>query len=286
RARITQILLSAGAYVDARDDVGQTPLWYACLHELYSPVRVLLQAGAHPVDGPRCPPSTVIKLLQHPDPFEAVAALLKEGGDVNAADEHGDTLLHHAARLGSPLLVKALLQASANPVLYSRTGQCVLHHALSLVEQPGGTEAVASLIAASADVDAKDILGHTPLYEAAKRGSASAAITALAKAGNINAKHEGCCTPLCMAVCYGKPTAVLLLMRLGADPTMPCSTGHIALHHAAKLIDHPAGEEAITALARAGGINVKDRDGCTPLCMASRGGKSFAVLLLLRLGAD
>ncbi|KDQ10341.1 hypothetical protein BOTBODRAFT_115851, partial [Botryobasidium botryosum FD-172 SS1] len=163
RSRAMQILLDAGADVDARDGDDQTPLSRACRRDLYSSVRVLLQAGARPFDGPKCPSSAVIKLLQHPDPFEAVAALLEKGADVNAADQYGHTLLHHATQLGIPLLVKALLQASANPVLCSRTRQCALHYAASLLEWPGGTEAVTSLVAAGVNINAKDSNGKTPL---------------------------------------------------------------------------------------------------------------------------
>ena len=49
------------------------------------------------------------------DDLDEVAALLKAGVDPNARDVAGDPLLTSAAWIGSPSIVRLLLQAGANP---------------------------------------------------------------------------------------------------------------------------------------------------------------------------
>mgnify|MGYP003299926404 CR=1 FL=1 len=53
---------------------------------------------------------------------EAMAALLDNGAEVNAANDEGETPLHEAAMIGGPQNVRLLLAAGANPRCRNNSG--------------------------------------------------------------------------------------------------------------------------------------------------------------------
>ncbi|KAI8494124.1 hypothetical protein Bbelb_284710 [Branchiostoma belcheri] len=83
------VLLTAGADVNARDDVQESPLHWAA------------ENGHH----------------------ETVSVLLTAGADVNARDEREKTPLHDAARCGHPKCAEILLQHGADTGLRNKVGQ-------------------------------------------------------------------------------------------------------------------------------------------------------------------
>ncbi|KDQ14336.1 hypothetical protein BOTBODRAFT_83151, partial [Botryobasidium botryosum FD-172 SS1] len=241
-----------GIDINARDEDDHTPLCVAAQRGSASAVLLLMRLGADP----KLPDSFgmlalhyAAELIDHPSGEEALTALA-EAGDINAKDREGHTALCMAVKDGKSLAVLLLLELGADPNLPCSKGHVPLHYVTKLIGCPAGEEA----------------------------------ITALCKAGNANAKNSKGCTPLCIAAWGRKPAAVLLLMRLGANPSLPCNKGHVALHHVARLAEHPASDESIIALANASDVNAKDENGDTPLCRAAWGSKPAAILLLLKLG--
>ena len=107
-----------------------------------------------------------------------------------------------------------------------RTGRSPLHIA-ALANAPGLT---AALVAAGADLEARDIDDMTPLHAAAL-ADAPAAIAALLEAGaNIEARNLPGHTPLILASIVRSPAAVAALLEAGADPDAHYRHGLTSLH--------------------------------------------------------
>ncbi len=87
-----------------------------------------------------------------------VEQYLTQGGDVEARNEHGHTLLMAAAIHRWPKLVRLLLGHSANVKARDKTGQTPLHHAAV-----HSLDSVQLLLAAGADATAQDNAGKDVL---------------------------------------------------------------------------------------------------------------------------
>ncbi len=124
-------LLAAGADVDVRDSIGETPLFGASGHDRDEAVALLLDAGATP----------------------------------GLASYSGYTPLHWAAQNGGPAVVRALLAAGADAKQTSPTGS-----ALHLAAAAGSLEVVSLLVDAGAPTDALDQEGRNPIDAAHERG--------------------------------------------------------------------------------------------------------------------
>lgn len=68
------------------------------------------------------------------DAVEEVQALLKSGVDANARDVAGDPLLISAAWIGSPRMVRLLLEFGADPQLRGTDGQTALERLMGNTE--------------------------------------------------------------------------------------------------------------------------------------------------------
>jgi len=90
-------LLEAGADVNAEDDYGRTPLYYAVFE----------------------------------DHLEVVELLLEYGAKVNIKDWEGKPLLHYAASKGDLELVRILLEYGAKVNFRDKNGWTPLHYAVS-----------------------------------------------------------------------------------------------------------------------------------------------------------
>jgi len=93
---------------------------------------------------------------------EAVQAYLSAGGDVNARDPQGRTLLMNAAADGSLELVRLLLGSGAEIASKDPAGWTALHFAA----QEFRPEVSQALLDKGGEVDAQDSFGNTPLWRA------------------------------------------------------------------------------------------------------------------------
>ena len=153
-------------------------------------------------------------------------------------------------------------------------GRTILH----LVARAGDTGAVEAVLAAGANVMARDADGKTPLHEAV-RNEINVLDALLAAGADVTARAEHGDTPLYDAARAGKLAAVEILLAAGADPMARGGSGWTPLHYAER---HLATAEALLAA----GADVMARgtwDGRTPLHNA----RSPAVVeALVRVGAD
>ena len=92
--------------------------------------------------------------------LERVRMLIQNGEDVNASeDDSAFPPIIEAARSNNAQALQLLLEAGANPNLAREEGDTALHHAVLY----GAVDCVKLLIAAGADIEAREISDSTPL---------------------------------------------------------------------------------------------------------------------------
>ncbi len=165
-AAVFEALLAAGADVHTRNDAGRTPLLCAAQYNENSVAyQTLLVAGAD-VNVRANDGQTLLHAAAHGENSTLVELLLKAGTDVNARAEDDETPLHVAAR-------------------YSGWVECCLPSPIGLYPGPeyGSTAVVEVLLAAGADVNARDEGSWTPLHWAARFNKNPAILKVLLAAG-------------------------------------------------------------------------------------------------------
>jgi ankyrin repeat protein len=147
---------------------------------------------------------------------DAVRSLLKQGGDVNAAQGDGMTALHWAAMHGDAALTGALLYAGGNVQATTRLGG---YTPLHLASQTGTRAVVDALVGRGADVNARATTGATPLMFAASAGNSDALQALLDHGADANAAESANGqTALMFGAAADRATAVRLLLTRGASP--------------------------------------------------------------------
>ena len=178
----------------------------------------------------RFPPGRLLALLA---PLALAAALLAIPADETRADSGhpGDFPLHCAAGIDGDLAAVVHLLGSAHRInvnardisssFYSCGGgrqygdryYTPLHWAAHY----GRAAIAATLIAAGAEVNAKENVDRTPLHEAARNVHAAVVATLIAAGAEVNAKDHIGWTPLHLAARNGHAAVVATLIAAGAE---------------------------------------------------------------------
>lgn len=175
-------------------------------------LRWLVQAGAKPQG--LSPPEQQAMLFRAarqsgPDTLELLLSL---GLDLNTRDRDGRTVLHQASLSNaSPEAIAFIVKRGLPVNTPSATGATALHETLGA--------SVAPLVAAGADLEARDGAGRTPLLRATQNQQ-PAAVTALLQAGaSVHAADARGMTALHMAYAARSRLLAGLLEQAGAPRT-------------------------------------------------------------------
>lgn len=171
----------------------------------------------------------------------SLADLLAAGGDPNARNDHGDTLLIWASHHQHQAVVEDLLQAGADPNLRGGMGRTALHWAA----QRGNAAVTQRLLAADAATALFDQADDTPLMVAAKQGYGDVATVLLAAGADPDLADSKGYTALMLALYHRQAGAVESLIAAGADLQLATHRGQTAVdialqRDAQRLLRDPA----------------------------------------------
>ena len=203
--------------------------------------------------------------------------------DPNARDEHGKTPLHRAAMNDDVGEISRLIELGADPAAKDRHRRTPLH----LASQDASPEVITRLIKLGCDLEARDWDDRTPLHYAAgwpawTRGRADpvgrngnpGAITRLVRLGaDLDARDRDGRTPL---------AAAWQADNDGVIAALAAASGRTPLHDAAIRGD----TTRLDDIAEDADPEARDRDGRTPLYLATREGNTAIIPALVARGAD
>ncbi|RHZ62320.1 ankyrin repeat protein [Aspergillus thermomutatus] len=154
--------------VDGRDELGRTPLHWACATGKLRVAELLLTRPRGPIADVNAVESrnkTSLHIAAAHDREDIVLLLLKHGADIEARSDGGWTPLHNACDKGSVVIVRLLLQAGAKINAQLLNGVTPLH----LAAQAGHREVVECLLERP-DLKrrVRDNFGSTPFLRAAQ----------------------------------------------------------------------------------------------------------------------
>ncbi len=217
----------------------------------------------------------------------AVEAVLASDVEVDETDFIFGTPLHVAVSDGNTEIARILVNHGANLEAASeQQGARPLH----LAAQFGHVPMLALLLDRGAEIEAFDDLQRTPLLRAAIQGHAKAAQLLLDRGAAVDGR-DGIKerTPLMMASYFGRLELVRLMIDHGGDINATDSFGETSLHFAVGDASYrnARGPAVIEYLVMHGAnMNVKRRDGLTPLGYAKVRGFKETPDVLRRLGAS
>jgi ankyrin repeat protein len=239
--------------------------------------------------------------------LKEVKTAIANGIDVNAISANGYTALMCASSLGHISIVRAILNAGANPDIpcekKNEESQTALMKVASNFFDRNRAEIIRILVEAGANIDARDRLGRTALMHASNIETIQELIVAEA---NLNIRDDRGNT----ALMRGTPIVQDILRQAGASEVGlenielidAANQGDLkkvkAMLEAGANVNHNEGQALSNAVAKGhleiiiyltqigANVNICEQFGMTPLAQAAYSGYSEIVPILMQAGAD
>lgn len=174
-----------------------------------------------------------------------VRQLIKDGAQVNAVDELGNTALLMAAREGDLETARALLRAGAD--VDGRGGSLT---PLGQAALRGHTHMVRLLLRSGAQVDATGVNEQSPLMNAVKLNHPGVVALLLKAGANTQVKDRTGAGPMLAAINDDLPDVLAVLLRHGLDPNQPDADGLTPWYWANQLKREAMAAQLVQAGAR------------------------------------
>ena len=312
---VVKILIKAGAHVNVKANDGGTPLHRAVMAVRYETIKTLIEAGAEVTAGADIEHGWMVNagILNgvvgyagyswgnteidrvhhlHQNQITITKMLIKAGADVNAgANEGWSPLLSATESNAPPGVYKALIEAGADvnikassigdgdpsgdtPLLLAAAN---LRYAFHI--EGHEADVIKTLIAAGADVNARNSFGVSPLFSVFTGGLNP----------YLGPRHDDS-EALNAVVLEGIKALIAagadVNVRVG-DEALRDGESNMLLHMAIRKASVGVGDEVVEALIAAGAdVNARDRYNWLPLEMALRPSNSRLVKALLAAGAE
>jgi ankyrin repeat protein len=281
-----ELMLDAGANIDAADSKGLTPLHKACVSGKQPAAQLLVDCGAS-LEAACSRGYTALHHASQQGHLEVVQLLLDARASFTAVTSAGRTPLYLAAAAGHTAVVQLLVDSGAQPGIKDSKAWVALHPASQL----GHTEVVQCLLAAdstAAHVDAQGPEG-TPLHLACFKGHSEAAQLLIKAGADVDAVSAAHRSPLHQAVVGGGHSNVLeQLLAAGADPGLLTRTGASGLPLATMRGLTAIVQQLLVAMADVPGSMAVNAYymGRTAVQWAVENGQNSCLEVLLAAGAD
>ena len=154
-------LLVQQSVLEASDRAGFKPIHTAAYHGMANMVTILLASGAE-IEAKNNIGGTPLHVALHSDRFAEIGKiLLSNGADPGAADAQGMTPLHRAAFAGNVDMIRMLVTAGAKRrSTYNHLGDLPIHTAV----RKGHVPAIEALVTEGTDLEATTSFGDTLLH--------------------------------------------------------------------------------------------------------------------------
>lgn len=218
---------------------------------------------------------------------QAIEKLVKNHhANVNATDENDQTALMKSAIMGKNDGVKFLLDNKAKIDEYDRFGRT----ALSYSARSNHTDVLKTLLHKNADPNIRDEDGRSPLMDAATKGNLESTKELLRHSADVNAQTDvGKSTALMEAIENGNPEVIRLLAKR-SDPDLQDSQGDTALMHLTRSPMALGGirdmEPVEMLIKNSKDVDIKNNNGQTALMEAGKAIDDQTVKALIEHGAD
>ncbi|RLV61048.1 ankyrin repeat domain-containing protein [Parashewanella curva] len=307
-----QAFVRAGANVNAKNNLGNTPLGYAVCCQRPQIVRLLLANGAE-VNARNNQTTTPLKYAVNKGDLKIVRLLLRSGANPNIRNQNGVSPLASASRHGHFEIMQLLLKAKADPNTQDASGKSPLYYAiqsnnipaLELLTSNGAfcsshreqqaiaphfikaiknykSDLVEMCIKVGVDVNGVRNQEETPLIIAAGLGSSDVVKQLLDAGAVVDKQDKRGFTALQIAAKNGQLDIVKQLLLAKANTDIQTKDGWSALHYAAQNGHYPIVMKLVHSGAE---VDIRSKDGKTLLFIAASNGHIDMVSLLLHNAA-
>ena len=259
---VVQVLIDAGADIEAMNFEDRSPLQWACITGVLDVVKVLVRAGAGVcvTDSRGCACLAQASANGCTDIVRYLLCLPEV--DVNLRNDDNKTALQRAVDMNRTDIVHLLIDAGADVNTQNNEG----HSPLYVACKSGELDIVKMLVRAGAGVSVADNDGYTCLMLAAWHGHTDI-VRYLVGVPEVELNHQSGAaassnTALHLAARNKRTDVVQVLIDAGADIDTQNNLGHSPLHYACKK----GARDIVKMLVRAGaGVRVGDYEAAQVL---------------------